>query len=410
MKKHRILFLLCWIAYFSTYIGRQNYTASMSEIIAAEGYLNRTCGLVGTGFFITYGLGQIISGFLGDRFSPKWMIFTGIFLSSLSNLSMCFLTSPEAMTAVWCLNGAAQSMTWSPLLRIFSEYLPQEEQKTACVNIATTYPAAVFLIYPLCSFLIYVSGWRMVFLVSGGFMLAVSLLWALGFTRLEGLYPERERSCSRKSMDQCGTNAQDFRVTGNLILLLSLAGFLLTIQGALRDGVTGWVPSYLSNTYEVGTFIAIFATTFLPFINLFGVYFANLIYRKGKKNELETTVILFVISFFSILFLIIFEGVSLVLSLVFFAVTTSCMMGINVMLVSFIPSYFIRFGKVSTISGLLNSTVYIGSSLAVYGLGALADSVGWSFILKFLCMVAAAGILGSLICVPRWGKFLRENR
>ncbi len=406
MKKHRILFLLCWIAYFSTYIGRQNYTASMSEIIAAEGYLNRTCGLVGTGFFITYGFGQIISGFLGDRFSPKWMIFTGIFLSSLSNLSMCFLTSPETMTAVWCLNGAAQSMTWSPLLRIFSEYLPQEEQKTACVNIATTYPAAVFLIYPLCSFLIYVSGWRMVFLVSGGFMLAVSLLWALGFTRLEGLYPKRERSCSRKSMDQYGTNTRDFRVTGNLILLLSLAGFLLTIQGALRDGVTGWVPSYLSSTYEVGTFIAIFATTFLPFINLFGVYFANLIYRKGKKNELETTVILFVISFFSILFLIIFEGVSLV----FFAVTTSCMMGINVMLVSFIPSYFIRFGKVSTISGLLNSTVYIGSSLAVYGLGTLADSAGWSFILKFLCMVAATGILGSLICVPRWGKFLRENR
>uniref|UniRef100_UPI0006D02184 MFS transporter n=1 Tax=Clostridium sp. NkU-1 TaxID=1095009 RepID=UPI0006D02184 len=410
MKKHRILFLLCWIAYFSTYIGRQNYTASMSEIIAAEGYLNRTCGLVGTGFFITYGLGQIISGFLGDRFSPKWMIFTGIFLSSLSNLSMCFLTSPEAMTAVWCVNGAAQSMTWSPLLRIFSEYLPEEEQKTACVNIATTYPAAVFLIYPLCSFLIYVSGWRMVFLVSGGFMLAVSLLWVLGFTRLEGLYQKKARSLNLKSLDQYGTNTQAFRVTGSLILLLSLAGFLLTIQGALRDGVTGWVPSYLSNTYEVGTFIAIFATAFLPFINLFGVYFANLIYRKGKKNELETTAILFVISFFSILFLIIFEGVSLVLSLVFFAVTTSCMMGINVMLVSFIPSYFIRFGKVSTISGLLNSTVYIGSSLAVYGLEALADSAGWSFILKFLCMVAVVGILGSLICVPRWRKFLAENR
>ncbi|MFT4105206.1 MAG: MFS transporter [Lacrimispora sp.] len=409
MKKHRILFLLCWIAYFSTYIGRQNYTASMSEIIAAEGYLNRTCGLVGTGFFITYGVGQIISGFLGDRFHPKWMIFTGIFLSSLSNLSMAFLTTPEAMTAVWCVNGAAQSMTWSPLLRIFAEYLPEEEQKTACVNIATTYPAAVFLIYPLCSFLIYISGWKMVFLVSGGFMAAVSALWILGFTRLERLYPEGERSYSRKTLDEYGTMGQDFRFTGSLVLLLSLAGFLLTVQGALRDGVTGWVPSYLSNTYQVGTFIAIFATAFLPFINLFGVYFANLIYRKGKKNELETTMILFVISLFSIFCLIVFEGMSLFLSLFFFAVTTSCMMGINVMLVSFIPSYFIRFGKVSTISGLLNSTVYIGSSIATYGLGALADTAGWSFILKFLCAVAGAGVLGSLICIPRWGKFLKEN-
>ncbi|WP_349947882.1 hypothetical protein ABFV83_05220 [Lacrimispora sp. BS-2] len=39
MKKHCILFLLCWITYFFTYIGRQNCTASMSEIIAAEGYI-----------------------------------------------------------------------------------------------------------------------------------------------------------------------------------------------------------------------------------------------------------------------------------------------------------------------------------------------------------------------------------
>lgn len=73
-----ILFLLCWISYFSTYIGRQNYSAVMAEIIASEGYLNQACGMVGTGFFICYGAGQLVSGFLGDRISPKWMIFTGL--------------------------------------------------------------------------------------------------------------------------------------------------------------------------------------------------------------------------------------------------------------------------------------------------------------------------------------------
>ena len=41
-----ILFLLCWISYFSTYIGRQNYSAVMAEIIASEGYLNQACGMV----------------------------------------------------------------------------------------------------------------------------------------------------------------------------------------------------------------------------------------------------------------------------------------------------------------------------------------------------------------------------
>lgn len=408
-RKDTLLFLLCWIAYFSTYIGRQNYTAVMAEIIQSEGYLNQTCGLVGTGFFICYGAGQILSGYLGDKWNPCYMIFGGISISAVVNILMGFLVSPEAMIAVWCINGLAQSMTWSPLLRIFSEYLPPDQQKTACVNIATTYPVAVFLTYPLCSLAVWIRGWRLVFFVSGLFMGMVAVLWLVGFKRLEPYFEEQRRKIPGLVKLDSLHSSEGFRFTGPLILLFCCLGFLLTIQGALRDGVTGWVPSYLSNTYSVGTFVAIFATAFLPFINLFGVYAANLIYRKGKKNELETTTILFLISFCAMLCLILTEGVHLFLSLLFFSVTTSCMMGINVMLVSFVPTYFIRWGKVSTVSGILNSTVYIGSSIATYGLGAVADVWGWSWLIRLLCVVTLVGLAGAGIVIPRWKQFLRKS-
>lgn len=408
-RKDTLLFLLCWIAYFSTYIGRQNYTAVMAEIIQSEGYLNQTCGLVGTGFFVCYGAGQILSGYLGDKWNPCYMIFGGISISAVVNILMGFLVSPEAMIAVWCINGLAQSMTWSPLLRIFSEYLPPDQQKTACVNIATTYPAAVFLTYPLCSLAVWIRGWRLVFFVSGLFMGVVAVLWLVGFKRLEPYFEEQRGTVPGLVKLDSLHSSEGFRFTGSLILLLCCLGFLLTIQGALRDGVTGWVPSYLSNTYSVGTFVAIFATAFLPFINLFGVYAANLIYRKGKKNELETTTILFLISFCAMICLILTEGVHLFLSLLFFSVTTSCMMGINVMLVSFVPTYFIRWGKVSTVSGILNSTVYIGSSIATYGLGAVADVWGWSWLIRLLCIVTLVGLAGAGIVIPRWKQFLRRS-
>lgn len=405
-SRYTLIFLLCWISYFSTYIGRQNYAAVMAEIIQKEGFLNSTCGLVGTGFFICYGAGQIISGFLGDHLNPKYMIFTGIFLSSLVNLSMGFLTSPGAMVAAWCLNGAAQSMTWSPILRIFSEHLPEDAQKSACVNIATTYPAAVLLTYPLCSLIVYLSGWRTVFYLSGFFMLTVSFIWLFGFSWLEKKEPKRTDIPS-KSLDSYVMEKQAFHFTGPIMALLTFLGVLLAIQGALRDGVTSWVPSYLSGTYHVGTFIAIFATTFLPFINMFGVYFANYIYHKHKKNELETTAILFIIALASMAGLILTEGIHLVLSLVFFSIITSCMMGINVMLVSFVPTYFIRFGKVSTVSGLLNATVYIGSSIATYALGAIADQLGWSLLIKILFAVTLAGVLFCRPAAVMWKKFLK---
>lgn len=409
----RILFLLCWVGYFSTYIGRQNYSAVMAEIIRAEGYLNRTCGLIGTGFFICYGVGQIISGFLGDRYSPKWLIFTGISISAVINGVMSCLNSPEAMVAAWCLNGAAQSMTWSPILRVFSEYLPADQQKKACVNIATTYPAAVFLTYPMCSLLVYWLGWRSVFVVTGVFMGAVSLLWAGGFTwvekRLGKGNGKAERNISKeKENGGSGSGQEPLIFTPSLVLTLFLIAGSLVIQGALRDGITNWVPAYLSGTYDVGTFVAIFATSVLPFINLFGVYAANMIFRGGRRDEVRTSGVLFGAAFASLTCLCLTEGSHLLVSLLFFSLATSCMMGINVMLVSFVPTNFIRWGRVSTISGLLNSTVYIGSSIATYGLGAVADVYGWSMLIRCLGVSAVAGLGLCVLAGPGWRKFLKS--
>ena len=79
------------------------------------------------------------------------------------------------------------------------------------------------------------------------------------------------------------------------------------------------------------------------------------------------------------------------------------------MLVSFVPTYFIRWGKVSTVSGILNSTVYIGSSIATYGLGAVADVWGWSFLVRILCGVTLVGVIGAGVVMPRWRRFLVGN-
>ena len=85
-KKDIALFSICWLGYFFAYFGRMNYSACMAAIIVAEGYSKGMVGLVGTGLFITYGLGQIFSGFLGDYVSPRKMIMVGLVGSGISNL------------------------------------------------------------------------------------------------------------------------------------------------------------------------------------------------------------------------------------------------------------------------------------------------------------------------------------
>lgn len=44
-------------------------------------------------FFITYGVGQFINGFLGDRIAPRQMVFGGLLVSSLCNLLLFLRTA-----------------------------------------------------------------------------------------------------------------------------------------------------------------------------------------------------------------------------------------------------------------------------------------------------------------------------
>lgn len=76
-----------------------------------------------TGCFVTYGIGQLLCGFLGDKFQPRKMIFTGLAATSLCNLLAALFPRMEVIIPLWCLNGFFQSMLWPPLVRIMAEAL-----------------------------------------------------------------------------------------------------------------------------------------------------------------------------------------------------------------------------------------------------------------------------------------------
>ena len=46
----------------------------MADLIAQEGLGKSEAGLIGTLFFVVYGVCQLLSGFLGDKISPKKLI------------------------------------------------------------------------------------------------------------------------------------------------------------------------------------------------------------------------------------------------------------------------------------------------------------------------------------------------
>ena len=62
-----LLFAVCWLSYFSAYLGRLNFTACIAAINEAENLSKLELGRVSSAFFVCYGGAQLFSGLLADR-------------------------------------------------------------------------------------------------------------------------------------------------------------------------------------------------------------------------------------------------------------------------------------------------------------------------------------------------------
>lgn len=190
-RKHVFyLTLLCSLVYFVSYMTRVNYAAVLVEIVAAEGYSKTAVSVALTGLFITYGAGQLISGYLGDRLPPRLIIAGGLGLSAVMNLLIPLCTGTFGMTVVWCVNGFAQAMMWPPLVKILVSMLQAQDYQRASVKVSWGGAFGTMAVYLLAPLLIAISGWRALFYMTSGIAICMTLVWLRGSQALE-LYAEK---------------------------------------------------------------------------------------------------------------------------------------------------------------------------------------------------------------------------
>lgn len=401
-RQTRLLFGLCWLAYVTTYLGRLNYAACLVEISRTQVWDKGEAGLVATAFFTAYGLGQLVNGCIGDRLAPRYMVACGLGCSGIINFLFPMMFHPAAAALLWGINGFVQSMVWSPLIRLLSEWLPAEKRLNACVNMNGTVPVGTFLVYGMSSVLVFLGSWKWVFRVSGTLLIVMAAVFLVGIGRLDGQVQPVQESGPR--LEQTGTEHIPF---GKLALLsaipLSFVGVLM--QGMLKDGVTTWIPTFLEEQFHISSAGAILSTMVVPLINLGGVYLASWLNRRLFRNEALGASCFFGAGFVTLGLLALFPDRSALVSLLLLAAATTLMMGINTLIAGMMPSYYVHYGVCSTISGILNSGVYLGSALSSYLNGAIVELHGWHFIIRCWCVYAIVGTVVCTLSIKKWGKF-----
>ena len=409
-----VLFIAaCWMAYSFSYIGRLNFSASMADMTSSGVLLKSQAGAVTTGFFICYGCGQFLSGMLGDRINPRYLVFAGLVCSSLINFGIAMGPPLWFMIVLWSLNGFAQSLLWAPICKIVSDRVSSNRRQKACTALATTMAGGTLMAYILSAVLINAFGWKAAFISGSSATLLAAVVWITVTTKIEheadknGIVEEievkHEEEGEEVPHEEIPTGLWQLLCVSGLTILALVGG----VQGVLKDCMSTWVPTFIEDMFNMGSVISILTGAFLPIFGFFGPIFTNKLMMK-TRDVLSSLFILFLISSGCLAMLALFGRFSIAISIVALALTYACSLGQNMILIGTLPMYFSKLGKVSTITGTMNALCYVTTAAVSWIVGVLVDRTGWTIVMAGWFVLSALAAVGTLFAKRRWNKFRRN--
>ncbi len=409
------LFLFCFIAYACSYLGRKNFSACIPAMID-EGFITKAlAGTVTTAYMLSYGAGQILNGIIGSKIRPKYMIAMGLGGAGLCNLLMGFIPTANVMPLVWAFNGLFNSMLWAPIIRVFTDLLPIERRSSAGANIAPSSSIGAVLAFLLPGLLLKIGHWRLVFYVSGGILIACLIVWLLGNQFLRKYIAMMENACQieraafREHMDEEAVLQARKQKSYSLPATLIASGlwvvlFGLLCNGALRDAVETWAPTFLAEQFSIDSAVASVITVIIPVVSVAGTYVANWLYERVVKNELFTAVIMFLTATVSLIGLYLCQNQSAVICALCMAISISTMWGANHMFLTTVPYHFAPLGMTAAVTGLLNGIIYFATAVCSGLYGFLAENYGWEIMMSIWIFIGLAGMISCAIAAKYWKR------
>lgn len=407
---------LCCMVYFVSYFSRKDFAAVMAGMIT-DGAVGRTsAGFIGTMLFIFYGVGQLLSGYLGDKIRPKYLIIAGLSVTAMCNALMP-VASEGMMFAVWGLNGLAQAMLWPPIVKILSQYLDHSTYVTAHLAVTSAAHVATVLLYVFVPVCLTFMSWRAVFVGASSLAFLTMVIFAVAMRLILPESAENDNAVSvgknRKSAD---VSEPDSR---GILTILKESGIFtvfvcIVVIGFLRDGIESWLPMLYSEAFGRDVSESTLVSMILPIFSIISIAVVTPLHKKGVlKNEVSGTALLFGLSLVSAVPLVFFVGMKGtffgIVALFLTAFICGAMHGANFLLISCLPGRFARFGRAATVSGVCNSCVYIGAAISTYGIGLISDKMGWSLTIVTWCAILIVGIAFGMISYKKYKRMIAEQ-
>ncbi len=376
---------MCSISYLAVYLAR-NVLSTVSPAMIKNGVMDtRQIGTLSSVYFITYAVGQLVNGFIGDKIKAKYMISFGLMLASICFLVFPHVTAtPAFFYTAYGATGFFLSMIYGPMTKVVAE----NTDPIYATRCSLGYTFSSFFGSPLAGLLAAFLTWYSMFLTGSSVLLVMGLVCYFVFTAFE-----------RRGI----VKYNKFRIPkaegGSIKLLIERDivrfSFIAIITGVVRTSVVFWLPTYISQylgySTEKSALIFTVATAVISTTTFITVF----VYECLGRNMELTIRLAFILS--ATFFLLAFLFNHPVLNIIFMVGAIMCSNAADSMMWSRYCPSLLDTGMVSTATGFLDFLSYMAAAAASSLFANAVYSIGWGpLILIWLALM----IVGILVMLP----------
>ena len=349
-------------------------------------------------FFLGYMLLQIPGGFLADKYGPKKVLLTIVFVWSIFTAATGLVGGLTSMLAIRFLFGAAEApFSAAAALTIGQIFEAKDRGKAMSLYLSSSGFVMVFAPI-IAAHLIDSMGWRNLFFILGACGVGIIVTFYYTF---KGSKLQAARELVTGTVQQTGaTKTAKAETPLSAVLKIPLVWWLMLAYFAtytLMWGLGNWMPTYLVQTFNVnikqaGTLQAIPGFGSLAGFVVSGFIIDALSDKQNKIIAVAVSVISTVALYILYLGQMTVTGVIIIQTVVNFAVG---FVGI------FIPALILKKLPVDfagRITGIGLFCAYLGSTIAPTVMGAITKASGGNLATSFI-YIFAAGVAMTLSMV-----------
>ncbi|WP_305374197.1 MFS transporter [Photobacterium leiognathi] len=387
-----------YIGYAVFYLTRKNFSYAMPAIITDLGWDKADIGLMGTLFYLTYGISKFISGIVSDRSNPRYFMGLGLIATGIINILFGLSSSIVALSILWVLNAWFQGWGWPACSKLLTTWYSRSERGGWWSVWNTAHNLGGAMIPIIVGYTVLHYGWRYSFFIPGVIAVIVGCLlcWRLrdkpttmglpsiGHWRKDYLEIAHENTGKGLSQKQILTR---YVLSNKYIWLLGLSYILVYI---VRTAINDWGNLYLTEQYGYSLITANSALSLFEIGGFLGSLVAGWGSDKIFSGNRGPMILLFSMGIF------LSVAALWLMPIASFALQAVCLFAIGFfvfgpqMLIGMATAECSHKDSVGAATGFVGLFAYMGAALAGYPLAIITQHFHWTGFFVVISVAAAA--------------------